>query len=83
MSDKLKKLIRENIKQILENQPAPSKSPKPDVAEPDTDTPAKPRRRTLAPPKESPKTKPKATTNESEEELLSKIAKRYQALKKK
>lgn len=82
--DQLRKLIRERVRQLLENQPAPSQ-PKPDVAEPDTDTPSKPkpRRRTLTPPEEAPSTKPKASTNENEEELLDKIAKKYQSLKAK
>ena len=82
--DQLKKLIKERIKKLIdENQPSPSKSPKPDVLEPDTDTPSRPeRRRTLTPPKEAPKTRPKAT-NENEEELLNKIATKYRSLKSK
>ena len=80
--NQLRKLIRERVRQLLENQPAPSK-PEPGIAEPDTDTPTKPRRRTLKPPKEAPNTRPKSSTNENEEELLNKIAKKYQSLKTK
>jgi hypothetical protein len=76
----LRNLIRRRIKNLLES-PAPAPEKKPDVAEPDTDTPRKPRRRTLTPPKEAPNTRPKASTNENEDELINKIAQKYKKLK--
>jgi len=76
----LRNLIRKRIKNLLES-PAPAPEKEPDIAEPDTDTPRKPRRRTLTPPKEAPNTRPKASTNENEDELINKIAQKYKKLK--
>lgn len=76
----LRNLIRRRIKSLLE-APAPAPEKEPDIAEPDTDTPRKPRRRTLTPPKEAPNTRPKASTNENEDELINKIAQKYKKLK--
>ena len=78
--DQIRQFIKECIKEILENELSPST--KPDIAEPDTDTPKKPKRRTLTPPKVAPQTRPKASTNENEEELLNKITQKYRSLKK-
>ena len=82
----LRETIRRIIKQaLIENQPAttPSKpKTEPGIAEPGTKEPTKPKRRTLTPPTEAPDTKPKAKVNESEKELINKIAARFKHLQK-
>jgi hypothetical protein len=86
----LKQIIREEIQNILENQPMPQRAPErererrpePGILEPGTAPEPKPKRRTLAPPKESPNTRPKASVKESEKDLINKIAKRFKNLSK-
>lgn len=75
---KLKEIIREEIKSVFENQP----TVKPDVAEPTTKPAIKPKRRTLAPPKESPDTKPKAEALGDKDKMIQSIANRYKNLSK-
>lgn len=68
---------------VKENQPAPAKpKTEPGITEPGTKEPTKPKRRTLTPPTEAPDTKPKAKVNESEKELINKIAARFKHLQK-
>jgi len=73
----LKEMIR---KAIQEQKPAPEAPPKetPTItpSKPDRDTP---RRRRISPPKEAPKTKPKAL---KEQEMVNKIAKKFIQLRK-
>lgn len=84
----LRQIIREEIGKIVnENQPQPSKpttrpTVEPDVMEPGTKEPVKPKRRTLAPPTEAPDTKPKASMKENEKQIADKIAQRFKKLSK-
>lgn len=80
--DKLKKMIKEEIKAILSEKTQPATAPiKPGTKEKEkTETQPKPKRRTLTPPSESPNTRPKALMKEEEKELVSKIAKRFKRL---
>jgi hypothetical protein len=77
----LKKLIKEEIKAILkENQPAVAPTKPGTKEKEETDVEPKRKRRTLAPPSESPNTRPKALMKEEEKELVSKIAQRFKKL---
>ena len=83
----LRQIVREEIGKVVnENQLQPSKpsrpSPEPDVMEPGTKEPVKPKRRTLAPPTEAPDTKPKASMKENEKQIADKIAQRFKKLSK-
>ena len=78
---KLKKIIQEEIlKLISENQPLTYPNQPGTKEKEETDTKPKPKRRTLAPPSESPNTKPKALMKEEEKELVDKIAQRFKKL---
>jgi hypothetical protein len=79
--DLLKKMIKEEIKAILseKNQPAIAPS-KPGTKEKEETETKPPKRRTLAPPSESPNTRPKALMKEEEKELVNKIAQRFKKL---
>lgn len=82
---KLTELRRLIVEAIKAYEPAPAKPDrKPGIAEPPTkpNTPA-PKRRTLTPPKEAPKTKPKAEgkVNENEKQILNKIVNRFKSSK--
>ncbi len=80
---KLKKLIQEEIlKLISENQPLTYPNQPGTKEKEETDTKPKPKRRTLAPPSESPDTRPKALMKEEEKELVDKIAQRFKKLNK-
>lgn len=76
----LKQIIKEEIKAILSEKNQPMIAPtKPGTKEKEEVKP-KPKRRTLAPPSESPNTRPKALMKEEEKELVNKIAKRFKKL---
>lgn len=82
--NELRKMILEAIKEYG-HQPAPSKPVprrEPGIKEPPT-KPEKPtRRRPLTPPKEAPKTRPKAEgLSENEKAILKKITNRFNNLK--
>lgn len=86
--NKLKQLIKEEIQNVLneerfkkilkEKSTETAPTVKPGTKEKETT----PKRRTLAPPKESPNTKPKALMKENEKELVNKIAQRFKKLSK-
>jgi hypothetical protein len=83
---KLKQIIKEEIRKqiVLKEKYEPSVAPertKEKEKEKETTQPI-PKRRTLAPPKESPDTKPKALMKENEKDLVSKIAQRFKKLNK-
>lgn len=82
---KLKEYLKKEIREVLANNPKPSPSKtqhEPDVLEPGTKPDIKPKRRTLAPPHESPETRPKAGIKEDEKAIINKITVRFKDLNK-
>lgn len=83
---KLKEYLKKEIREVLANSPKPSPSKpqhEPDVLEPGTKEPTKPKRRTLQPDRETtPTPKPKAGLKENEKQIIDKIAKRFKDLNK-
>ena len=80
--DKLKKMIKEEIKAILSEKNQTETAPtKPGTKEKEeTEVEPKRKRRTLTPPSESPNTRPKALMKEEEKELVNKITQRFKKL---
>ncbi len=70
----LKKVLKEKTELAPEKEKTKTKEKE--------EAPSTPKRRTLAPPKESPNTKPKALMKENEKELVNKIAQRFKKLSK-
>lgn len=78
--NKIKNIIKEELKNFLQEKSGPAVLPKkPEIKPGEKDK----KRNPLSPPKTAPKTNPKAKLNETEKQLMAKIIKKYKNIKQK